>query len=159
MILTRSDLFRNRVIRYGLLLLALSLAWQLLSWAFGNALLFPSLPAVWKRSFPEIALFGAYTQPGATGALRVIREHLLITLQRVLIGGGGGAILGYFGGMGIAYFPQFEKGSRLLLTMARYIPLFALIPLFLQWFGGSGAGIYLYILFSVFVLVATNTYE
>jgi ABC-type nitrate/sulfonate/bicarbonate transport system permease component len=47
----------------------------------------------------------------------------------------------------------------LVLTAMRSVPLFALIPLFLYWFGGKETGIFVYMVFSISVIIATSAYE
>ncbi|OCX54321.1 hypothetical protein BEL04_08665 [Mucilaginibacter sp. PPCGB 2223] len=74
-----------------------------------------------------------------------------------------GFAIGYV--TGILYGLSGQKESRperkmpILLTFSRNIPLLALIPLFLYWFGGTEIGMILYIAFAVFIIVATNTQQ
>jgi len=111
------------------------------------------------QSLPSIAAFAGDGQGNYATAFKVIAIHSAYTFLRLACGLLAGSCLGILAGMGIHFFRRSHRANVLVLNVVRSVPLFALIPLFLYWFGGREAGIYIYITFGVFVIVATNTYE
>jgi ABC-type nitrate/sulfonate/bicarbonate transport system permease component len=144
-----------------LTLLAALAGWQALASAHDNALLFPSLGQIALHSFPSIALFADSPTPSASAlvALRVIAEHSALTILHITIGLAVGCVTGIAAAMAVHFFKRSTKSNRLILTGARTIPLLALIPLFIYWFGNQELGIYVYIAFGVFVVMSTITYD
>ena len=111
------------------------------------------------HSLPSIASFAGDTQENYATALKVIALHSAYTFFRLICGLLLGTFFGVVSGMGIHFFRRYHNANRLALTVVRSVPLFALIPLFLYWFGGREAGIFIYITFAVSVIIATSTYE
>lgn len=140
-------------------MLLLLVAWQLLSLAINNARLLPGIDYILFHSLPGIAQFAGNPQEDYPGALQVILVHTGHTLMRLLIGLFCGTVSGIIIGMAIHFFHLSRNANEIVLAIVRSIPLFALIPLFLYWFGGKELGIYLYIWFAVMVIIATNCYE
>jgi len=138
---------------------ALFVIWQCLSWLINNPKLLPGIDYVLLRSLPSIAAFSGSNHDDYRQALSAILIHSCYTFGRIVIGLAGGLGLGLLIGMGVHFFRHTRTVNERLLTIIRSIPLFALIPLFLFWFGGREIGIYAYLIFSVSVIVATNTYE
>ncbi|WP_319525110.1 ABC transporter permease subunit [uncultured Desulfosarcina sp.] len=133
--------------------------WELSSLIIDNNKLFPTLNYIAIKSLPSIAIFAGVPEPSHTQAFLVILTHLSKTIIRIIIGFSIGTFLGFTVGLLIHYFKSTRNANSIILLFFRSVPLFALIPLFLHWFGGNEAGIYIYIGFSVFIVIATNTYE
>ena len=92
----------------------------------------------------------------ATG---VIVQQSAISLLRLVSGGLLGVTAGIVTGMLIGYRPWIRALTEPVLLFIRTIPILALIPLFLVWFGGSETGNIIYIAFAVFAMVVINTIE
>jgi sulfonate transport system permease protein len=133
--------------------------WQLVSLFVNNQRLFPGVDYVLSHSLPSIAVFAENQNENYAVAFQVIALNSGYTFVRLLCGLSSGICLGILAGMGIHFFRKSHAANVLALTIVRSVPLFALIPLFLYWFGGKEMGIYLYITFAVTVIIATNTYE
>jgi ABC-type nitrate/sulfonate/bicarbonate transport system permease component len=133
--------------------------WQFLSLAVHDSRLFPGIEHVTLHSLPSIAAFAGDSKENYATALKVIVTHSGYTFLRLICGLLFGTFLGVAIGMGIHFFRRYHNANVLALTVVRSIPLFALIPLFLYWFGGKEAGIYIYITFAISVIIATSTYE
>ena len=136
-------------------------AWELLARGLNNPTIFPTIKQIVSYSFPSIALFA--DSPNPTGsvsvALRILAWHSLLTLWRILSGVVIGATLGVSAGVAVHLMKSNSHSNKLILAGARTVPLLALIPLFIYWFGNRQIGIYVYISFGVFVIMSTVTYE
>jgi len=151
--------WKLRKIGAGLLIAIVIIAgWQLIALFAGKPSLFPTWQYLYKKSLPEFALFGDYNVANVRGAVIVIFIHLATTLKRIIVGFFLGIFLGMCSGIAISWSKRFENSLTSLLSVLRYVPLLGIIPLFLNWFGESELGIYLYITFSVFVISATDTF-
>src|SRR5271168_296658 len=135
------------------------LVWQALSAVINNSQLLPDIGYVFANSLPSIAVFSGQGKPDYLEAIKVITVHSGFTFLRLICGLFCGTLIGVGAGLGIHFFRRSHTANVLVLTVVRSVPLFALIPLFLFWFGGKEMGIYLYITFAVSVIIATNTYE
>jgi sulfonate transport system permease protein len=142
-----------------LAVLAFFLFWQIASLAISNPKALPGIDYVLLHSLPSIAIFSGGDHEDLWTALSVIGVNSAYTLFRIAIGLLFGITIGLLVGTGIHIFHYTRKANEGLLTVIRAVPLLALIPLFLFWFGGREVGIYVYIIFAVSVIVATNTYE
>jgi ABC-type nitrate/sulfonate/bicarbonate transport system permease component len=94
-----------------------------------------------------------------TKAAQVVVYQSTISLLRLLSGGFLGVAGGILAGMLIGYSPWVRGLAEPVLLFIRTIPILALIPLFLVWFGGSEVGNIVYIAFAVFAMVVINTIE
>jgi ABC-type nitrate/sulfonate/bicarbonate transport system permease component len=137
------------------------LAWQALALSRNNVSLFPSLGHIAFHSFPSIALFADSPNPkeSVSVALGVIAAHSAITIVHILGGLLIGSATGIATAMAVRLVTQGASSNKLILTSARTVPLLALIPLFVYWFGNRELGIYVYISFGVFVVMSTVTYD
>jgi len=99
------------------------------------------------------------TGSGYSAAARVLFDHSLVTAQRVLIGATSGIVAGIAVGLLMAYSTTIRDLSSATVQILRTIPLLALIPLFILWFGGRNVGMYLFIAFAVFVMIVISTYH
>jgi len=144
-----------------LTLFAAIVSWQALAWTRSNSYLFPSLKQIALHSFPSIALFAdsAIPEESALVAVKVIAEHSALTILHIAGGLVIGSITGIAAAMAVHFFKRSAKSNKLILTGTRTVPLLALIPLFIYWFGNRELGIYVYISFGVFVVMSTVTYE
>lgn len=150
----------KRIIMVQALALILFLClWHVIAVNYNNSNLFPSPYFVITNSFPGLALFSGYQTPSFIGAVIVILTNSFITILRIIIGSAVGIIAGIIYGLLIHLFRKSRFGNATVLSFARAIPLFALVPLFLHWFGGNDMSIYIYISFAVFIVIATNTYQ
>jgi ABC-type nitrate/sulfonate/bicarbonate transport system permease component len=147
------------------------LVWEAFAWHVflenprrGNTM-FPRLEYIATVSFPEFAtyygidegLMGFRTDPWL--ATRVLVENSIITARRVVIG----VSLGIALGVGIGLLVGWSRWARDLIVppvlLLRTIPILALIPLFMFWFGAREIGILIYITFAVFAMMIINTLE
>jgi ABC-type nitrate/sulfonate/bicarbonate transport system permease component len=135
------------------------LAWEAWARAHQSTLLFPSFWYVVRHSLPSLARFGNSQDEDIFIALYIIIYHSGVTLLRIIIGLLFGVITGVGAAMAIHFFIRGARAYRLILFCLRAIPLLALIPLFIYWFGNREAGIYVYIAFGVFIVIGTITYE
>jgi ABC-type nitrate/sulfonate/bicarbonate transport system permease component len=92
-------------------------------------------------------------------AAGVIVQQSAISLLRLICGGLSGITVGILTGMLIGYSRWVRALTEPVLLFIRTIPILALIPLFLVWFGGSETGNIIYIGFAVFAMVVINTIE
>jgi ABC-type nitrate/sulfonate/bicarbonate transport system permease component len=138
---------------------ALAIAWQIVAAVIGNVKIWPDLRHVFENSIPEIALFGGAADAQWGLSLETIGMHTLYTVVRIIVGLTFGGVLGLVCGFAVHFFSYTKSANKRLLDIIRGVPLFALIPLFLFWFGGNEQGILAYIVFGVAVVLATNTYE
>lgn len=152
------DTVRRARLRLGVALSLVAL-WEITARVVAEPKLFPDFRYIFTYSLPSIAIFSGYPEGSLAGAARTLLYHGGYTLLRVVVGLGVGTVTGLLAGLGAHFFRRSSSGQALLLSVVRTVPLFALIPLFLHWFGGQEVGIYVYISFSVFVVVATNTYD
>jgi ABC-type nitrate/sulfonate/bicarbonate transport system permease component len=142
---------RNLIVFLGVLLI-----WQAV--AFFSPSSIPGPIHIVMHSFPSLAAFSGEDENYGK-ALLLIAHHSGVTLIRILVGLLIGTVLGTATGMAIHFFKPARAGNAILLGLIRSVPLFALIPLFLYWFGGTELSVYAYISFGVFVVMATSAYE
>ena len=127
----------------------------------------PTLESIFLESLPELATFYGIGMGGQyAGAIKdfgraflVIGYSSIVTIGRLL----AGTALGAFLGIGVGLVLSMNKNIRALVEpvvlVVRTIPILALIPLFIAWFGGREYGNILYIAFAVFSMLVINTIE
>jgi len=120
----------------------------------------PSPIEVFSVDFSGLSVFAdGRTMNDWQKAVGVIIQQSTISLLRLV----GGLLLGVTGGMLAGLLIGYSAWVRALvepvLLLVRTIPILALIPLFLVWFGGSETGNIVYIAFAVFSMVVVNTIE
>ena len=99
-----------------------------------------------------------YTCTHTIGRHDTLPMHLLISLQRVMIGFGLSIVSGVLIGIGMGRFRYAEAIIRPLFELVRPIPGVAWIPLSIIWFGvGETAKIFI-IFMGGFVNIVVNTY-
>ena len=136
--------------------------WIFSSWVVSLTFSRPQivLPYPWQV-LAGIKGLGVYKGPGAEltywNAIEIVLIHSFDSAVRLaaglLIGGGLGLATGLLLGMS----QYLQKMFQVPLLLIRAIPLFALIPLFLTWFGGTNTGVVSYIAFGVFSMLLVNT--
>jgi ABC-type nitrate/sulfonate/bicarbonate transport system permease component len=92
-------------------------------------------------------------------AVATIGYHMAWTISRFGIGLILGLLLGYILGLALSWNSKIRNTVGPLVTVFRTVPLLALIPLFLLWFGSSQTGKIIYVTYAVTVLFAINTLE
>ena len=123
------------------------------------AVLLPS-PLDVVRSVPGLSVFGS---PGAeltyANAAQVIVDNTMASGGRLL----AGLLLGIALGVGAGLLLGWNERLRYLiegpLLLIRVVPLLALLPLFLAWFGGREIGAIAFIAYAVFTMMFINTLE
>ncbi|MFK8252517.1 ABC transporter permease [Ancylobacter terrae] len=110
--------------------------------SFGRSLLLALLPlAAWELAVRALAV-PAYILPGPVriaGALianrQVLAQNALITLGEMLAGLACGVVLGVACALAMAYSPAARRMLRPTLLVAQALPVFAVAPLLVIWFG------------------------
>ncbi|OKP77125.1 ABC transporter permease [Paenibacillus sp. P3E] len=107
---------------FALLVLVTLAGWEFAAWLkLVPAFILPAPTAIWTALMEQKELlFG---------------EHLPATLQEVLLGFVLSAACGMLLGTGMHMFTPLEKALYPLLVISQTIPLIALSPIFIMWFG------------------------
>ena len=126
--------------------------------------MFPRFEYIATNSYPEFATFygtdqGMIGQRSDRQATIVLIENSLATARRVVIGVGVGISLGIAVGLLVGWSRWVREIVLPPILLLRTIPILALIPLFLFWFGTREIGILIYITFAVFAMMIINTIE
>ena len=127
--------------------------------------MFPRIEYVATVSFPEFATYYGFDE-GLLGyrqnvgqALQVLFENALVTLRRLVIG----LVAGIGLGVGVGLLVGMSRWARDVVLppvlLLRTIPILALIPLFMFWFGAREIGILIFVSFAVFSMMIVNTLE
>lgn len=150
---------------YGVLALAILfiLWWIAAEWVAGNMarpeVILPS-PIDVVQSIRGLAVFaGPSAELTYANAAQVIFVHTAASASRLLSGVVLGAVLGIGTGLLLGWNTRLRMIAEGPLLAIRTIPLLALIPLFLAWFGGRDIGGVVYIAFAVFSMLLINTLE
>ena len=142
-----------------LTVLFFSILWQIITLYFDRPRLFPGILYIFEESFPSFSNFSSNDTNTYLNAVIILLSNSVITFIRIIVSLFVGILCGISWGLLIHYFGSTKKINSYLLTLIKNIPLFALIPLFIYWFGGNVIGIYVYITFGIFTIIATNTYH
>ena len=127
--------------------------------------MFPRIEYVATVSFPEFATYYGFDE-GLLGyrqnvgqALMVLFENALVTIRRLVIG----LVAGIGLGVGVGLLVGMSRWARDVVLppvlLLRTIPILALIPLFMFWFGAREIGILIFVAFAVFSMMIVNTLE
>jgi NitT/TauT family transport system permease protein len=139
-------LYNYSVVRKGVILVLLMVAWEVGARALGNELLFPTFVATVEALFKGIA----------SGDLLV---KIWASLKVLLMGYGVGiALAGVLTAIGIAS----KIGTDLLETLTSMfnpLPAIALLPIALIWFGLGNGSLVFVLVHSVLWAVALNTHS
>jgi ABC-type nitrate/sulfonate/bicarbonate transport system permease component len=111
-------------------------------------------------AIPRLSVFaGPGVEQSYVTALRVIADNSLASAITLL----GGLAIGGLTGIGMALALGWSPRLRCIfegpLLVIRVIPLLALLPLFLSWFGGTQAGAICFVAFAVFSMLFVNALE
>ena len=87
----------------------------------------------------------------------VVTTHILVTLQRVLLGFALATIVAIPLGIVIGYVPTLEKLTRPMITFGRSIAAISLLPLFIAWFGIGELSKVMLIALGAFWVIVTYT--
>jgi ABC-type nitrate/sulfonate/bicarbonate transport system permease component len=143
------------------------ISWEILARVFvdqsaGEQSRLPSLIDVVHRDLPAFAGFGVASFGHTSSypvALRVLYTNATATVKLVLFGTGLGILLGVMAGLAISRWSVLRRAAEPIVLVVRTIPLLALIPLFLLWFGGAYVGNVVFIVFAVSMMLVINTVE
>lgn len=130
----------------------------------GESSFLPTLVDVVKRDLPAFAIFD-FSSRGFEGgasyvsAIKILAINSLSTIRLVFVGVGIGAVIGIGGGLILARWKTLRSAIEPIILVLRTIPLLALIPLFLLWFGAALSGHITYIAFAVSAMLIINTLE
>jgi len=92
-------------------------------------------------------------------ATLVLIDSSLTTILRLFLGVGLGILLGVGTGLLLGISPLVREISLPPILLLRTIPIMALIPLFLFWFGTREIGIIIFVIFAVFSIMIVSTLE
>ncbi|WIY53559.1 ABC transporter permease subunit [Devosia sp. YIM 151766] len=152
----------ERMLIRALSVLGVALSWVVASYlverAFARSAVI--LPYPWDvlAAVPRLSVFfGPGTEETWANAAIVLAKNTYDSLVRLSFG----LLIGGILGIGVGLTLGMSRHARLILQpsllLLRTIPLFALIPLFLAWFGGTDVGIVSYVAFGVFCMLLINT--
>lgn len=143
---------RDRLLTLALFIIV----WAVIASFANNPLVLPGPWTTATSGFPSLSVFGGGDEGEYLGALVVLLHHGATTVWRVIVGVSAGIILGMMVGLILSVRGRIPFVSDPFLTGLRSVPLFALIPLFSFWFGGSELSIIGYIIFAVGVVVSSD---
>jgi len=146
----------KRVISFILATALVLLAWELIAHKVANPKLFPTPRYVFTES---INSFAQFDEIGSATGLSVLLQHTSQTLLRIIIGTTLGSLLGLAYAVAGFYWSSIRPISNVFALLFRSIPLLVLMPLFVFWFGGSPVGIYTWLTFASFTVVATGAID
>jgi ABC-type nitrate/sulfonate/bicarbonate transport system permease component len=120
----------------------------------------PSPIQVFSADFSGLSVFAdGRTMNDWAKAIGVVVQQSTISLLRLVTGSLLGVTVGMLTGMLLGYSAWLRALAQPVLLLVRTIPILALIPLFLVWFGGSETGNIVYIAFAVSSMIVVNTIE
>lgn len=173
--LVPASLWRRRVVHplYLVGIVVPLLIWEGAAWWVKLAnperadTILPSIEFVLTDALPKMATFygmgGVGTEYGAASdyglAFIVLAYHSAFTILRLLAGVALGAAVGIGTGLLLGWSAHLRAFLQPPLLVVRTVPLLALVPLFLVWFGDAEQGKILFIAFAVFSMLLVNTIE
>jgi ABC-type nitrate/sulfonate/bicarbonate transport system permease component len=123
----------------------------------------PPIERVIFVGIPSFALFSREASDQLSGiqewllASRVLFDATISTVARVAIGTAIGLVMGVGVGMFLYRFPAMHRVADLPVNLLRSIPMLALTPLFLMWYGDAEVGALVFVAIGAFSLIAINT--
>ncbi|MDN3015371.1 ABC transporter permease [Paenibacillus sp. BSR1-1] len=134
---------------YGLFLLVVILLVSLWQWIVKQgmvpAFILPSPSAIWASLIDNREL--------------LFEEHLPATLKEVLIGFGFSLAGGLLLGIGMHFFRPVEKILYPFLVISQTVPLIAISPIFIMWFGYSIWSKIAVTILTAFFPIVVSTYD
>jgi ABC-type nitrate/sulfonate/bicarbonate transport system permease component len=117
-------------------------------------------PAEVIESIPRLSVFaGPQAKQTYLMGLQVLAENTLSSTVTLIGGLAIGSILGIGMGLALGWSSKLRCVFEAPLLVVRVIPLLALLPLFLSWFGGTQTGAISYVAFAVFSMLFVSTLE
>jgi ABC-type nitrate/sulfonate/bicarbonate transport system permease component len=89
----------------------------------------------------------------------VLGKDILVTSARVIVGWGAGVALGVGLGLWMSFNKKVYYFFDPLIESMRPVPVIAMIPFFLLWFGINETGKFLLVLLGVFTIIVVSTVE
>lgn len=89
----------------------------------------------------------------------LLLEHTLVTLQEILIGIVLGAFFGLSSAFALFYFKRIEKYLLPILVISQAIPVFAIAPLLVLWFGYGMASKIAMTIIIIYFPITTACYD
>lgn len=116
---------------------------------------------VFPSPLATVLAFSDFGQFGSSGesAVAVLALNVLVSAIRLALGLVIGSVAGFCLGLLVSWSTILRQIIEPPLLAVRTIPIFALVPLFLTWFGGNDVGVVSFIAFAVFSMVVVNTIE
>lgn len=134
---------------YGLFLLVVLLLLSIWEWSVRNGLIpafiLPSPSSIWKSLIENQQL--------------LLQVHLPATLKEVLIGFGLSVLGGVLLGVGMHFFRALEKVLYPFLVISQTVPLIAISPIFIMWFGYSIWSKIAVTILTAFFPIVVSTYD
>ncbi len=114
------------------------------------------------RSMPHISdIVGTIFQPPRRGSdtllLTILAQASLFTLQEALVGFVLGGVLGFVLGVVFAHSGLLERGLLPYVVASQTVPLLAIAPMVVIWFGGNWLSVALIAAYLTFFPVTINT--
>ena len=160
---TRSRMVSGRLTGF-LVVVALIAAWWLAALSLADesgksSVLLPS-PLDVLEAVPRLSVFAGPGAPLTYGnAFKVIVDNTLSSATTLIGGVALGGFLGVGLGLALGWSTPLRRMFEAPFLTIRVIPLFALLPLFLSWFGGARIGSVSFVAFAVFSMLFVNTIE
>lgn len=122
--------------------------------------------ALWESAV-RLRLIPSFILPAPTSIWKALIEHrkllfqvhLIATLQEVLLGFVMSVVCGALLGIGMFMFRPLEKAVYPLLIISQTIPLIALSPIFIMWFGYTLWSKVAVVFLTAFFPVVVSTYD
>jgi ABC-type nitrate/sulfonate/bicarbonate transport system permease component len=89
----------------------------------------------------------------------VLAKDILVTVARVIIGWGAGVALGVGLGLWMSFNKKVYYFFDPVIESIRPVPVIAMIPFFLLWFGINETGKFLLVMMGVFAIIVVSTVE
>jgi ABC-type nitrate/sulfonate/bicarbonate transport system permease component len=117
-------------------------------------------PAEVIESIPRLSVFaGPQARQTYLMGLQVLAENTLSSTITLIGGLAIGSVVGIGLGLALGWSSRLRCVFEAPLLVVRVIPLLALLPLFLSWFGGTQTGAISYVAFAVFSILFVSTLE
>jgi ABC-type nitrate/sulfonate/bicarbonate transport system permease component len=156
-------IFAGRTTGFLIVLILISLWWVaalVLARISDRAQVLLPSPADVVESIPRLSVFAG---PGAQRTylmgLQVIAENTFASAITLVGGLGLGCLAGIGMGLALGWSQKLRCVFEAPLLVVRVIPILALLPLFLSWFGGTQTGSISFVGFAVFSMLFVNTLE
>ena len=130
--------------------------WESSSLLISNPKLLPPIRTILSESLSSFSRFGDTDDVSLLHGASIIGQHTLKTLTRIVVGSTIGIAIGLVFAVPSLWGQKGRVMASRFVALIRNIPLLALIPLFVFWFGGKEIGIVSWIAFACSVVMATG---